>query len=126
MPTLRQRNLRGLGSRPAESSPKKCKKIGESPHMLQYYSSPAITIMQASSSFMIFGLPISTQHLIPPSRRWRSRILATSIRDSDDRNFGSRIVDDNVFVLRQRIHEMKMVERNYEERNYEAPAGWMD
>ncbi|KAF3776566.1 hypothetical protein EJ110_NYTH47035 [Nymphaea thermarum] len=70
---------------------------------------------------MIFSLPISTQHLIPPSRHRRSRILATSIRDSDDRNFGSRIVDENMFLLRKRIHEMKMVERNYE-----APAGWMD
>ncbi|KAF3784363.1 hypothetical protein EJ110_NYTH06660 [Nymphaea thermarum] len=67
---------------------------------------------------MIFSLPISTQHLIPLSRRRRSRILAT---DSDDRNFGSPIVDENMFVLRKRIHEMKMVERNYE-----APAGWMD
>ncbi|KAF3779854.1 hypothetical protein EJ110_NYTH31687 [Nymphaea thermarum] len=41
--------------------------------------------------------------------------------DSDDRNFGCRIVDENMFLLRKRIHEMKMVERNYE-----APAGWMD
>ncbi|KAF3777525.1 hypothetical protein EJ110_NYTH45570 [Nymphaea thermarum] len=57
----------------------------------------------------------------PPSRSPRSQILATSIRASDDWNFGSRIVDENMFLLRKRIHEMKMVERNYE-----APAGWMD
>ncbi|KAF3777517.1 hypothetical protein EJ110_NYTH45553 [Nymphaea thermarum] len=57
----------------------------------------------------------------PPSRSRRSQILATSIRDSDDQNFGFQIVDENMFLLRKRIDEMKMVERNYE-----APAGWMD
>ncbi|XP_031260910.1 uncharacterized protein LOC116119103 [Pistacia vera] len=31
-----------------------------------------------------------------------------------------RIVDENMIVLRKRIHEMKMVERNYE-----APDDWM-
>ncbi|XP_058087613.1 uncharacterized protein LOC131234697 [Magnolia sinica] len=38
-----------------------------------------------------------------------------------DRSSGGRLVDENMIVLRKRIHEMKMIERNYE-----PPAGWMD
>ncbi|KAL1208277.1 hypothetical protein V5N11_034990 [Cardamine amara subsp. amara] len=34
---------------------------------------------------------------------------------------GGRLVDENMIVLRKRIHEMKMVERNYE-----PPSHWMD
>ncbi|KAJ4869113.1 Uncharacterized protein Rs2_01374 [Raphanus sativus] len=33
---------------------------------------------------------------------------------------GGRVVDENMVVLRKRIHEMKMVERNYE-----PPSHWM-
>lgn len=31
------------------------------------------------------------------------------------------MVDENMIVLRKRIHEMKMIERNYE-----APSDWME
>ncbi|KAF8399033.1 hypothetical protein HHK36_014899 [Tetracentron sinense] len=41
-------------------------------------------------------------------------------RDPYDRNYGGRAVDENMIVLRKRIHEMKMVERNYE-----PPSNWM-
>lgn len=34
---------------------------------------------------------------------------------------GHRMVDENLIVLRKRIHEMKIIERNYE-----PPAEWMD
>ncbi|XP_050224826.1 uncharacterized protein LOC126674424 [Mercurialis annua] len=34
---------------------------------------------------------------------------------------GGRLVDVNMIVLRKRIHEMKMVERNYE-----PPSDWME
>ncbi|MED6194167.1 hypothetical protein PIB30_026032 [Stylosanthes scabra] len=34
---------------------------------------------------------------------------------------GGRLVDESMIVLRKRIHEMKMIERNYE-----APSDWMD
>ncbi|XP_010513845.1 PREDICTED: uncharacterized protein LOC104789890 [Camelina sativa] len=34
---------------------------------------------------------------------------------------GGRLVDENMIVLRKRIHETKMVERNYE-----PPSHWMD
>ncbi|WOG88986.1 hypothetical protein DCAR_0208221 [Daucus carota subsp. sativus] len=34
---------------------------------------------------------------------------------------GHRVVDENLIILRKRIHEMKMIERNYE-----PPADWMD
>ncbi|XP_031499539.1 uncharacterized protein LOC116263873 [Nymphaea colorata] len=57
----------------------------------------------------------------PGTGRPRFRVRATSRRDSDDRMFGSRMVDENMIVLRKRIQEMKMVERNYE-----APAHWME
>ncbi|KAI5677220.1 hypothetical protein M9H77_08170 [Catharanthus roseus] len=37
-------------------------------------------------------------------------------------DYGSgRLVDENLIVLRMRIHEMKMIERNYE-----PPTEWMD
>ncbi|KAF3784355.1 hypothetical protein EJ110_NYTH06638 [Nymphaea thermarum] len=89
--------------------------------MLQY-SSPGISTMQlaSSSSPIAISLPISGRPLRPPSGHRRCRILAAS-RDADDREFDGRIVDDNMFVLRRRIHEMKMVGRNYE-----SPAGWAD
>ena len=34
---------------------------------------------------------------------------------------GGRMVDENMIVLRKRIHEMKM-----EEKGYEPPSEWMD
>ncbi|KAF3784362.1 hypothetical protein EJ110_NYTH06658 [Nymphaea thermarum] len=90
-------------------------------HMLNH-SSPGISTMQltSSSSPIAIRLPISGRPLRPPSGHRRCRKIAAS-RDADNREFGGRIVDENMFVLRRRIHEMKMVERNYE-----APAGWMD
>ncbi|KAF3773829.1 hypothetical protein EJ110_NYTH54526 [Nymphaea thermarum] len=60
-------------------------------------------------------------NILSPVKAPGSQILATSIRDSDDQNFGCWIVDENMFLLRKRIHEMKMVERNYE-----APAEVLD
>uniref|UniRef100_A0A5K0ZVS4 Uncharacterized protein n=1 Tax=Nymphaea colorata TaxID=210225 RepID=A0A5K0ZVS4_9MAGN len=88
-------------------------------HMLNY-SSPGISTMQltSSSSPIAISLPISGRPLGPPSGHRRCRILAAS---RDKGKFGGRIVDENMFVLRRRIHEMKMVERNYE-----SPAGWAD
>ncbi|XP_050373963.1 uncharacterized protein LOC126791546 [Argentina anserina] len=55
--------------------------------------------------------------------RPRSRIVASSRKEAHDhhQNYSSRLVDENMIVLRKKIHEMKMVERNYE-----PPAEWMD
>ncbi|KAF1879272.1 hypothetical protein Lal_00047946 [Lupinus albus] len=44
-----------------------------------------------------------------------------SNRGEADQNFGGRLVDESMIVLRKRIHEMNMIERNYE-----APSDWMD
>ncbi|CAN4124924.1 unnamed protein product [Withania somnifera] len=56
----------------------------------------------------------------------RSRALRTTTlamgREAKDRNYyNGRIVDENLLILRKRIHEMKMIERNYE-----PPTDWMD
>ncbi|KAE8687371.1 xylosyltransferase 1-like [Hibiscus syriacus] len=53
-------------------------------------------------------------------------ISAARRSDSDDPNSycggrRRRPVDENMIVLRKRIHEMKMIERNYE-----PPADWME
>ena len=53
-------------------------------------------------------------------REWSVRVSAS--RRSDHQNHGGhRLVDENLIVLRKRIHEMKMVERNYE-----PPEDWME
>nr|XP_010916325.1 uncharacterized protein LOC105041169 [Elaeis guineensis] len=42
-------------------------------------------------------------------------------RDTYGWDYGGGLVDENMIVLRKRIHEMKMAEMNYE-----APSNWMD
>ncbi|CAK7344169.1 unnamed protein product [Dovyalis caffra] len=49
-------------------------------------------------------------------------VLATRRENSGDWRHGeSVVVDESMIVLRKRIHEMKMVERNYE-----PPEEWME
>ncbi|XP_060183277.1 uncharacterized protein LOC132613268 [Lycium barbarum] len=57
------------------------------------------------------------------SRAPRSTATLAMKREAHDKNHynGSRLVDENLIVLRKRIHEMKMIERNYE-----PPTEWMD
>ncbi|XP_060215787.1 uncharacterized protein LOC132642759 [Lycium barbarum] len=52
-----------------------------------------------------------------------SRTITSAMgREPQDRNYyNGRIVDENLIVLRKRIHEMKMIERNYE-----PPVEWME
>ena len=57
-----------------------------------------------------------SKHTLYHPRRASTRIFA------HDQNYHSgRLVDENMIVLRKRIHEMKMVERNFE-----PPSDWMD
>ncbi|XP_010256002.1 PREDICTED: uncharacterized protein LOC104596483 [Nelumbo nucifera] len=42
-------------------------------------------------------------------------------RDAYNRDYNGRLVDENMIVLRKRIHETKMIERNYE-----PPSDWME
>ncbi|XP_061991225.1 uncharacterized protein LOC133709479 [Rosa rugosa] len=79
----------------------------------------------SSSSSSIFN-PFSTSSPKAGSvirQQRRSRIVASSRKEAHDhhQNYSSRLVDENMIVLRKKIHEMKMVERNYE-----PPAEWMD
>lgn len=72
------------------------------------------------------SLPFSNaRKLAQPNRSSRSMVLASLRRGSSsngNRDFErGRLVDENMIVLRKRIHEMKMVERNYE-----PPSHWME
>ncbi|PON58505.1 mediator of RNA polymerase II transcription subunit [Trema orientale] len=64
-------------------------------------------------------LPIKT-------RRFRKRnqrsVVANAKRSADPYDYyfdGGRLVDESMIILRKRIHEMKVIERNYE-----PPAEW--
>lgn len=48
-------------------------------------------------------------------------LAMASNRGAADQNFGGRLVDESMIVLRKRIHEMNMIEKNYE-----PPSDWMD
>ncbi|KAK6157612.1 hypothetical protein DH2020_011860 [Rehmannia glutinosa] len=50
-----------------------------------------------------------------------ARHVHAAKREAHNQNFSGRLVDENMIVLRKRIHEMKMIEKNYE-----PPMEWMD
>lgn len=58
---------------------------------------------------------------IKKQKKMMSVSAAASSSGKDHYYGGGRLVDENMIVLRKRIHEMKMVERNYE-----PPSHWMD
>ncbi|XP_058082493.1 uncharacterized protein LOC131230610 [Magnolia sinica] len=59
---------------------------------------------------------------IRPSCPKRLRIVASAARkNGHDWGFGGRLVDEDMIVLRKRIHEMKMAEKNNE-----PPVHWME
>ncbi|KAF5745212.1 hypothetical protein HS088_TW07G00795 [Tripterygium wilfordii] len=70
----------------------------------------------SNSSKMVFDYPrkgCSSGTRIVASRR---------SSEAHDKNYhNGKLVDENMIVLRKRIHEMKMVERNYE-----PPSEWFD
>lgn len=55
------------------------------------------------------------------STRIYSRRRSSEAHDHQNYSGEHRVVDENLIVLRKRIHEMKMIERNYE-----PPSEWMD
>lgn len=79
--------------------------------------------MEAASSFYSHALP--PRPLTGNSRQRRQKkltgVILASKRDAYDRNYGGRIVDENMIVLRKRIHEMEMIEGKYD-----PPTDWMD
>lgn len=56
---------------------------------------------------------------LQPQRR--PRHLGSASKRDAGWDFGGRLVDEGKIVLRKRIHEMEMAERNYE-----PPADWME
>ncbi|XP_055801840.1 uncharacterized protein LOC129870999 [Solanum dulcamara] len=75
-----------------------------------------------STSSLLLPSPFSSKRKLSRSSR-RCTMLAILRRDAHEENHsnGSSRVDENLIVLRKRIHEMKMIERNYE-----PPSEWMD
>ncbi|RWW46575.1 hypothetical protein BHE74_00047485 [Ensete ventricosum] len=65
----------------------------------------------------------SDRHAGPhlPNRQRSIEVAAGRDGYGWDYSGGGGLVDENMIVLRRRIHEMKMAERNYE-----APSEWMD
>ncbi|XP_049348862.1 uncharacterized protein LOC125813402 [Solanum verrucosum] len=82
---------------------------------------------------MSMSISISTSSLLLPSqfspkrrssRASRRTTMMAIRRETHDQNYNSNDsgrVDKNLIVLRKRIHEMEMIEKNYE-----PPTEWMD
>ncbi|KAI7997351.1 hypothetical protein LOK49_LG10G00852 [Camellia lanceoleosa] len=83
--------------------------------------------MASTSSISLPSHPFLNRHKHhQPNRMSKTTTTTTtavhaSIRNEDQNYRSGRIVDENLIVLRKRIHEMKMIERNYD-----PPANWMD
>ncbi|KAJ6318365.1 hypothetical protein OIU76_013828 [Salix suchowensis] len=73
-----------------------------------------------SSSLSHHPLLSPSKTKLDSRKRVCSRISASGRESRDQNYFSGRIVDENMIVLRKRIHEMKMAERNYE-----PPSNWM-
>lgn len=58
--------------------------------------------------------------LLLPLRRSKGKISARR-DDSCDWDNRGRLVDESMIILRKRVHEMKVIERNYE-----PPTEWME
>ncbi|CAK7326697.1 unnamed protein product [Dovyalis caffra] len=74
------------------------------------------------SSFLSYHPFFTTsKSKLEPRKRACTRISAARSEAHDQNYYSGRLVDENMIVLRKRIHEMKMVERNYE-----PPSDWME
>ncbi|KAM0961226.1 hypothetical protein ACFX2I_020531 [Malus domestica] len=87
----------------------------------------AISLISSSSCSNILSFnPISSTTRNQIRKVSSTRVFASSRKGGDHadqyyQNYSSRLVDESMIVLRKRVHEMKMVERNYE-----PPSDWMD
>ncbi|CAL5350288.1 unnamed protein product [Camellia sinensis] len=81
--------------------------------------------MASTSSISLPSYPLLNRHRHHQPKRvsktTTTMVVHASIRNEDQNYRSGRIVDENLIVLRKRIHEMKMIERNYD-----PPANWMD
>ncbi|RWW36152.1 hypothetical protein BHE74_00058848 [Ensete ventricosum] len=81
--------------------------------MAAFSSSPAPAAFSFGSS------PLQRSKLY---RKRRSALLVSACdKDANDHDFSGRLVDENMAVLRERIHEMKVGGAKYE-----APSEWME
>lgn len=72
------------------------------------------------SSCTLPSLSFSDPKLLHLRIRSKGKISARR-NDSCDWDYRGRLVDESMIVLRKRVHEMKVIERNYE-----PPAEWME
>ncbi|XP_049356803.1 uncharacterized protein LOC125821429 [Solanum verrucosum] len=77
----------------------------------------------ATTTSFLSSSPFSSRRKSSSSSSRNSRTTTLAMgREAQDRNYyNGRNVDENLIILRKRIHEMKMIERNYE-----PPSNWMD
>ncbi|XP_010916318.1 uncharacterized protein [Elaeis guineensis] len=82
------------------------------------------SLMSSSAFPSSFGfLPLQKTKLHHDHHKRRTPVLIgfSRKRDAYDRDSDGRLVDENMVVLRKRIHEMKVAEGSYE-----APSEWME
>ncbi|XP_021824203.1 uncharacterized protein LOC110765396 [Prunus avium] len=89
-------------------------------------STSLLSSSSSSSSIVSFNPFSGIDRHRKRAARSATRVFASSRKEADHepyrQNFyRSRLVDENMIVLRKRVHEMKMVERNYE-----PPSDWLD
>ena len=81
--------------------------------------------MEATLIFLPASIsPLRFHPLVFSPMTFKKKTMSVSAAASSGKDHyygGGRLVDENMIVLRKRIHEMKMVERNYE-----PPSHWMD
>ncbi|XP_021296777.1 uncharacterized protein LOC110426018, partial [Herrania umbratica] len=76
----------------------------------------ATSLSSSSSSFLH-----SRKMLLWDDKRRRGRMVFVAGRDSQQWNYSGQLVNESLIVLRKRIHDLKIIERNYE-----PPADWME
>ncbi|OIT26005.1 PREDICTED: uncharacterized protein LOC109215753 [Nicotiana attenuata] len=77
--------------------------------------------MATTSTSFLTSFPILPSPKRSPKASRTTTTLAMKTEAHDQNYYNGRLVDENMIVLRKRIHEMKMIERNYE-----PPAEWTD
>ncbi|PON58504.1 mediator of RNA polymerase II transcription subunit [Trema orientale] len=73
----------------------------------------------------LIAVPKVSQRPFSPCRRRSTGVTACASRETNGRdNYGGRLVDENMIVLRLRIREMKMLETDNEANR--LPSEWME
>ncbi|XP_072979962.1 uncharacterized protein [Typha angustifolia] len=75
----------------------------------------------SSSSPLLSAFQRTKSPCLHVSRRRTRTVGCASKGDANGSNYGGRMVDENMVVLRKRIHETRMAERSVE-----LPSNWME